>query len=125
MSPRFVEVLDVQSELSSALNSAIEKAGGAASSLDLSLYFQNSTTISDRVLPLLDNLNVSLAYFQDTVDRLNLQIQNSTLASVERPRRFHCVAMMGGLVLIFIHLVMVNVASRRLLKLYSFHPRRL
>lgn len=125
MSERFVEVLDVGAEASRVLTTLASRAQSTATEIHVNVTsFLNATThtIDSKVFDVLARHNVSREDVLDTLSSLHLNITNTTLAkSVKKPSHTSLNLMLAGIFLIVVHLVLVNVESKSILKRFSNH----
>lgn len=124
MPQRFVEVLDVSAEAASVINQLASRAGGIASNLkfNVSNYINATANSFDASLVLmLEKYNVSKDDIFEAMELLNLNMSNTTLANIERPKPIPMYLMAFGSLLIATHLVIVHVGSRRLLAQYGHY----
>lgn len=123
MSPRFVEILDVGAEANSLFRSMAVATSGVASELQHNLTrYINATanTVDSRLVSVLESYNVSKDDVYEAIAMLNLQVVNSTIAkTVERPKPISAMLMGVGSFLIVVHLLLVHVESRKLVREYG------
>lgn len=124
MPQRFVEVLDVSSEAAAVVNQLALQAGGIASNLkfNVSNYINATANSFDASLvSMLDTYNVSKDDIFEAMDLLKLNMSNTTLANIERPRPIPMYLMVFGSLLIAAHIAIVHIGSRRLLAEYGHY----
>ena len=89
MPPRFVEVIDLQSEANTIVSSIASKATGAALNLKLNIsdYINATAGVFDaRLVSMLESYNMSRDDIFDAMSLLNLNMTNSTLSIIEKPK---------------------------------------
>ena len=122
---RFVEVLDVGSEASYLFQTMVSKTSGLASDITLNMTkYINATasTVDSSLVSLLESYNVSKDDVFEAIEALNLKIVNSTLAQkLDKPRPIPSLLMMVGSFLIVMHLVLVNVESKSIVRRFGNH----
>lgn len=124
MPQRFVEVLDLQSEANTILSSIASKATGAALNLKLNIsdYINTTAGVFDaRLVSMLESYNMSRDDIFDAMSLLNLNMTNSTLSNIEKPRPIPTYLMAIGSTFIFAHLVIVHLSSRKLVQQFGNH----
>ena len=74
------------------------------------------------MVSLLESYNVSKDDVFEAIEALNLKIVNSTLAQkLDKPRPIPSLLMMVGSLLIVMHLVLVNVESKSIVRRFGNH----
>ena len=124
MPQRFVEVLDLQSEANTILSALATKAGGFTTNLKINVtdYINATSGVFDaKLVSMLESYNLSRSDIFDTMTLLNLNMTNSSLAHIDRPKPIPMYLMSIGSALILAHLVLVNVLSKRLVKEFGNH----
>ena len=124
MPPRFVEVIDLQSEANTIVSSIASKATGAALNLKLNIsdYINATAGVFDaRLVSMLESYNMSRDDIFDAMSLLNLNMTNSTLSIIEKPKPIPSYLMAIGSAFIFAHLIIVHVYSRKLVQRFGNH----
>lgn len=126
MPQRFVEVLDLQSEATTILESLASKTSGITTNLKLNVtqYINSTAGLFDaKLVSVLESYNMSREDIFDTMNLLNLNMTNTTLGQLDRPKPIPMYLMSIGSALILAHLVLVNVLSKRLVNDYGNHGK--
>jgi len=124
MPARFVEVLDVSAEASVMVSKLAAQAGGLASYFKLNITsYINATSghFDQRLVSVLEQYNMTKDQISSVMSSLSLDMSNTTLANIEKPKPVAGMLMAIGSVLILAHLIMVHVGSRRLMKKCGNH----
>ena len=124
MPQRFVEVLDLSAEASLVLSRLATQASGLATDLKLNVTeYINATAgnFDSRLVSMLESYNMTRQDIFDTMSLLNLNMTNTTLSNIDRPKPISSLLMSIGTTFIFLHLVIVHVSSRKLVSEVGNH----
>lgn len=124
MPQRFVEVLDLSAEASLVLSRLATQASGLATDLKLNVTeYINATAgnFDSRLVSMLESYNITRQDIFDTMSLLNLNMTNTTLSNIDRPKPISSLLMSIGTTFIFLHLVIVHVSSRKLVSEVGNH----